>query len=158
MCALTHKYVWHDSFTRVSWRIHMWSMTHSYVCLDSLWLIMIHYDSLWLTMVLCPYIRTMNDCDQLWLIWLQVVCIWLIHMCALTHYDSLWVLGPYHQNHDSLYFIMTHLIVSCAYEQNSLWLIITHYDSLWLIMGRGPLLSEPWLIMTHYTSLWLIWL
>jgi len=35
MCAITHPYVWHDSFIRVPGLIHMYDMTHSYVCHDS---------------------------------------------------------------------------------------------------------------------------
>ena len=31
VCDMTHSYVWHDSFTRVTWRIHMRDMTHLYV-------------------------------------------------------------------------------------------------------------------------------
>jgi len=33
----THSYVWHDSFIRVTWLIHMCDMTHSYVWHDSRW-------------------------------------------------------------------------------------------------------------------------
>jgi len=32
---LTHSHVWHDSFTRVTWLIHMCDMTHSHVWRDS---------------------------------------------------------------------------------------------------------------------------
>ena len=36
MCDMTHSHVWHDSFRCVTWRIHMWDMTHShdlwYIC------------------------------------------------------------------------------------------------------------------------------
>jgi len=35
MCDMTHSYVWHDSFIRVTWLIHMCDMTHSYVWHDS---------------------------------------------------------------------------------------------------------------------------
>ena len=31
MCDMSHLYVWHDSFTCVTWLIHMCNMTHSYV-------------------------------------------------------------------------------------------------------------------------------
>jgi len=34
MCAMTHSYVWHDSFICVTWPIHMCDMTHSYVWHD----------------------------------------------------------------------------------------------------------------------------
>ena len=30
--VMTHSYVWHDSFTRVTWLIRMCGMTHSHVC------------------------------------------------------------------------------------------------------------------------------
>jgi len=43
MCDVTHSYVWHDSFIRVTWPIHMCDMTHSYVwhdsCIRVTWLI-----------------------------------------------------------------------------------------------------------------------
>jgi len=35
MCDMTHSYVWHDSFTCVTWLIHMCDMTHLHVWHDS---------------------------------------------------------------------------------------------------------------------------
>ena len=79
------------------------------------------------------------------------ICVpWLI----MTHYDSLWLLMthygtvPLYQNHEWLWSIMTHLIASCVYMTHSYVCL----DSLWLIMGTGPLSSEPWLIIFHYDS------
>jgi len=54
---ITHSYVWHDSFTYVSWPIHMCDMTHSYVWHDPF-----------------PCIGAME---------MQIE--WLIHMCVMTH-------------------------------------------------------------------------
>jgi len=34
MCDMTHSHVWHDSFTCVTWLIHMCDMTNSHVWLD----------------------------------------------------------------------------------------------------------------------------
>jgi len=34
MCDMTHSHVWHDSFTCVTWLIHMCDMTHSHVWHD----------------------------------------------------------------------------------------------------------------------------
>ena len=38
MCDMTHSHVWHDSFTCVTWLIHMCDMTHPYVRHDSFFL------------------------------------------------------------------------------------------------------------------------
>jgi len=64
--------VWHDSFICVTWRIHMWDMTHLYVWHDSLicvtWLI--H---------LCDMTHSYVWHDAF-------ICVtWLIHMCVMTH-------------------------------------------------------------------------
>jgi len=50
MCDVTHSYVWRDSFTRVTWLIHTCDVTHSHVWRDS-------------------FTRVT----------------WLIHMCDVTH-------------------------------------------------------------------------
>jgi len=55
ICVTTHSYVWHDSFICVLWLIHMCAMTHSYVCHDSF------------------------------------ICVpWLPHTCAITHQYVCW--------------------------------------------------------------------
>jgi len=78
MCDMPHSYVWHDSFTCVTWLIHMCDMTQSYV---------------WHASLIC-------DCDmthsKYWLhavlfamqlhVWhASVICVpCLIHMCDVT--------------------------------------------------------------------------
>jgi len=57
MCDMTHSYVWHDSFMCVTWLIHMCDMTHS----------------------LCDMTHSCVWHDSF-------ICVtWLIHMCDMTH-------------------------------------------------------------------------
>jgi len=106
MCDMTHSYVWHDSFIRVTWLIvchdsficvtwliHVCGMTHSYVWHD--WLVLmcdktdahVCHDSF----VCVPR----ASCDMIHsYVWheLSMGVTWILHMCDLTHsyvwYDS----------------------------------------------------------------------
>jgi len=65
-------YVFHDSFIRVSWLIHMCDMTHSYVCRDSFICVT------WLFRT-CVVTHSCVWHDSF------VRVSWLIHMCDMTH-------------------------------------------------------------------------
>ena len=78
MCDVTHSYVWHDSFICATWLVHMCDMTHSYVWHDSFICVT------WLVHI----------CDAtpsyVWrnsFIWEtdSFICVtWLLHMCDVT--------------------------------------------------------------------------
>ena len=72
MCDMTHSHVWHDSFTYVTWLIHTCDVTHPRVWHDSFtcvaWLI---------------HMRDVTHSH----VWRDpFTCVtWLIHMCDMTH-------------------------------------------------------------------------
>jgi len=62
---VTHSYVWHDSFVRVTWLIHMCDRTHPYVWNDS-------FMCVWLDSCTCAT-------------WLIHMCVlWYIHTCLIA--------------------------------------------------------------------------
>ena len=88
MCDMTHSYVRHDSFIRVTWLMHTCDMTHSYVWHDSFicvtWLIhtcdMTH-SYVWHDSFICVT-WLIHTCDMSQ----SFTCVtWLIHMCGMTH-------------------------------------------------------------------------
>jgi len=84
-CDMTHSFVWHDAFIRVTWFIHTCDMTHSYVWHDA-------------------FIRVT----------------WLIHTCDMTH-SYVW--------HDSLIRV-TRLVHMCDMTPHSYgWLDVTNATS-----------------------------
>jgi len=82
MCAITHSYVWRDSFICVTWLIHMWgmphsyamcAMTHSYVCHDSF--------------ICVTWLIHMCDMTHSYVRHASFICVpCLIHVCAMTHW------------------------------------------------------------------------
>jgi len=69
---MTHSYVWHDPFIRVTWLIHMCDMTHSYVWHDSF---------------ICVT-RPIHTCDMTHsYVWLDpfIRVTWPIHTYYMTH-------------------------------------------------------------------------
>jgi len=82
VCDMTRSYVWHDSFSCVTWLVYMCDMTHSYVWHDS--------SCVWHDSFIC-------------VTWLFMCVTWLIHTCVMTHL-YLW--------HDSFICDMTHSYVT----------------------------------------------
>jgi len=107
MCDMPHSYVWHDSFTCVTWLICMWDVTHSCVfpawvhtapntrhkCMDfhihtshiHVW----HYTFICVTWTIHMY-DTKNSCmcgmtrSYVWHD--SFICVtWLVRMCDMTH-------------------------------------------------------------------------
>ena len=75
MCDVTHAYMWRDSCICVTWLIHMCNMTHSYVCRDSF----VHVTRL---IHMCDVTHSYMWHDSF-------ICVtWLIHMCDKTVWTS----------------------------------------------------------------------
>jgi len=69
---MPHSYVWHASFTCVTWCIHMCDMTHSYMWHDSF--------------ICVPWLIHMCDMSQSYVWHDSVIRVpWLIHTCDMTH-------------------------------------------------------------------------
>jgi len=97
--CLTHSYVWYDRCTRVSWPIHVWDVTDSYIWNNSsyvwfdwiirvTWLIHVWHDSV-IRVSLLLFMRDMTH-PYVWRIHIfdmtHHMCVtWLIHMCDMTH-------------------------------------------------------------------------
>jgi len=109
---LDYLYVWHDSFTRVTWLIHMCDMTHSYACHDSFtcvaWWFLGSTQSP--RAPACGYV-IIYICNVIIYIWcdylikLSICVTWLIHTCDVTH-SYVW--------HDS-FIRVSWLIHTCAW-------------------------------------------
>jgi len=150
MCDMTHSYVWHDSFIRVTWITHMCDMTHK--CdMTHLW---------------CR-LRRIRPPSYVWHDSLIRVT-WLTHKCDMTH---LWcrLRGirrcafkclVLHMWHDS-FIRVTWLIHTCGMTHSYVW-----HDSFirvtWLI--RDSFIRVTWLMHTrgmthscvrHDSSLWM---
>jgi len=78
MCDMTHSYVCHNAFLRVTWRTHMCDMPHSYVWHDSL--SHMHSSDVMAYIHVCEithnsvYTRVFFSCVT-----------WIIHVCDMTH-------------------------------------------------------------------------
>jgi len=98
--------VWHDLFVCVTWLIHMWDMTHSYVWRDSF---------------ICVT-RLIHMCDATHsYVWHDsFICVtWLIQMCDMTHsyvwHDSfIYVTWLIHM-HDTTHQIWWHDLYICRH-------------------------------------------
>jgi len=120
LTRLTHlyRYVWHDSFTCVTWLIHMCDMTHSYVWQDSLicmtWLIHMcdtTHSYVWHDSFIClTRLTHMYDMTHPYVWHDSFICVTrLIHMCDMTHsyvwHDSLirvkWLIHMPYVRHES---------------------------------------------------------
>jgi len=112
MCDMTHSHVWHDSFTCVTWLIHMCDMTHAHVWDDSFACVT------WLT----------NICSYFLCVWCDLLCL----ICVMTH-SHMWHDS---RTHDS----RTHIM--CV-----LWLVMSHmcHDSFTCVTW----LTNTWLTNTH---------
>ena len=125
---MTHSYVWHDSFTCVTWWIHIFAMTHSYMCDMTrlyVWYGVMHSVA-WHDYFTCdmthPYVT------------------WLIHMwhdssiCEMTHpyvtslIHMTWLI---HMWHDSFICVIWNHSFSC--DGDSSICDMTHPYLTWII-------------------------
>jgi len=126
MCDMTHSYVWHDSFIRVTWLIRTCDTTHSspkVAASEGLWLIHM------CVMAHGCVTKLIQTCDVTWLVdiwatkvggklrfydWFQFVTR-LIDMCDMTHacvwHDS-WV-------RETWLVEMCDMTDSCIYERHT---------------------------------------
>ena len=126
MCDMTHLCVWLDSFICVTWLIHMYDMTHSYVKQSELlfvfmcvpWLIhmcdMTH-SYVWHDSFICKTKRTLVCCALAWVLsrkWMSHV----IHMTESCHTYE-WVMSHIWIRH------VTHVTESHIILCNMTWLI-----------------------------------
>ena len=95
---MTHSYVWYDSFTCVTWLIHMWDMTDSYAWHD-----------LFMCVTWLIYLFDMTHSYTWHDLFISVT--WLIHTCDMTH-SYVW--------HDSFIYI-TWLIHICDMTHSYMW-------------------------------------
>jgi len=84
-CDMTHSYVWHDSFIRVTWLIRTCDMTHLYVWHDSFVFVTWHDSFIRVTWL----VHTSNMTRAY--VWQDAFMFvtWRIHMCDMT-YSYLW--------------------------------------------------------------------
>ena len=86
MCDMTHSCVWHDSFIRVTWLIHVWH--DSFICVT--WLIhmcaMTHSYMSHNSFICVTWLIHMCDMTHSYVWHDSFICVpWLIHMCDMTH-------------------------------------------------------------------------
>ena len=105
-CALTHLYVWHDSFICAAWLIHTCDMTLLYslvlgsytqthkressfnsLILDEIHMRELTYLHVWLESYICvTWLIRMCDMTHSYVWHDSFICVtWLIHMCDMTH-------------------------------------------------------------------------
>jgi len=101
MWDMTHSYVWHDSFTCVTWLVHMFDMSRCntailgvYMCHSfGTWLIRIcdmTHSYLWHDSFICVTWR-IHMCDMTHsYVWHDAfICVtWRIHMCAISLFNT----------------------------------------------------------------------
>jgi len=127
---MTHSYVWHDSFIRVTWLIHTCDMTHSYVC------------------------ETIHSCEC----HDSFMCVtWLIPICDMTHL-YVWHDSSICERNDSFLWVPW-LIHVCDMTHSHVWhgsfICVTsriHMCAKWLIFVGAMTHSCVW--HDSFTSLW----
>jgi len=101
MCAMTHLYVWHNTWQHLQRQAHhqrpiiMCDMTHSHMCHDSVVRHVSHDSPIWVTQHLTTLILTSASSTSNYNVWhdsfisvqwlVREACVpWLIHMCDIT--------------------------------------------------------------------------
>ena len=117
--GMIHSHTWHDSFTYVTWLIHVRDMTHSHTRYDLFdmthlygpWLIYMGHDTL-------THSHALYD--------LFTYATWLIHILDMTHLYGPWLI---YMGHESF--------TTQRCNASNLWLIhicyMTHWHGPWLI-------------------------
>jgi len=147
MCHMTHSYVWHDSFTCVAWIVYMCDMTHSYLRYDPSISVHVYdmthsYVVTWL-MHVCDMTRSCTCDTTLSHVWHNSFTrVWrLIHTSDMTH-SYVW--------HDSFIYAtwLTHTCGTYEWVMSHIWMFHIIHSYAWRIyVWHNSFICVTWL---HY--------
>jgi len=133
MCNMTRSHVWHDSFTCVTWLVHVCDVTRSHVWHDS-------FTSVpWLVHV-CDM-----TCSRVWHD--SFTCVtWLVHMCDMTR-SHVWC--------DSCIQMAKHAYLVCICDNSCVCTtcdLMCIYDMTYMWKSRVTHIEGPWVLSYMWKS------